>query len=65
MSHATTFQRDLWKVETENCLKLLRDEGVNIIEPDIEAFRASSSEIIKKYSDKTIGPLVEKIQAVN
>jgi TRAP-type C4-dicarboxylate transport system substrate-binding protein len=65
MEHATAFQRDLWKVETEKSLKMLRDEGVKIIEPDIEAFRASSAGIIKKYSDKVIGPLVEKIQAVN
>jgi tripartite ATP-independent transporter DctP family solute receptor len=61
---ASKFQRKLWKEDTEKCLQQLRDEGVNIIEPDHEAFRAASSEIIKKYSDATIGPLVEKIQAV-
>ncbi len=63
-THASEFQRELWKVETEKSMDQLREEGVNIIEPDLEPFRAASSGIIRKYSDKTIGPLVEKIQAV-
>lgn len=65
ITHASKFQRDLWKSETEKCLKLLRDEKINIIEPDIEAFRASSAEVVKKYSKGAVGVLVEKIQAVN
>lgn len=65
MAHSSKFQRDLWKVDTENCLKLLREQGVNIIEPDIEEFRASSSGVLKKHSNGVIGPMVGKIQAVN
>ncbi len=63
-THASVFQRKLWKEETGKSLEQLRREGVEIIEPDLESFRAASSDIIAKYSDKTIGPLIGKIQAV-
>lgn len=65
VEYASRFQRDLWKVETENCINTLRKEGVNIIEPDVESFRAASSGIISKYSDDTTGPLIRKIQEAN
>ncbi|MFM7180326.1 MAG: TRAP transporter substrate-binding protein [Verrucomicrobiales bacterium] len=64
MDHASAFQRELWKVETENSLKQLREAGVNMIEPDIGAFRASTADILGKHSKRAIEPLVEKIQAV-
>lgn len=62
---AGKFQRELWKTETENSLALLRKEGVNIIEPDPESFRAASSSIVEKYTNETTGPLIEKIRAAN
>jgi tripartite ATP-independent transporter DctP family solute receptor len=65
MDEATRFQRELWKVETENSLKQLREEGVNIIEPDGESFRAASASIIEKYTNETTRPLIEKIRAAN
>ena len=64
IAHASAFQRELWKVETENSLRELREAGVNMIEPDIEAFRASAADILQKHSKRAIEPLVEKIQAV-
>lgn len=65
VADATVFQRKLWKEETERCLQQLRDEGVNIIEPDTQLFRDAVAPIIQKYSNETTKPLIEKIQAVN
>lgn len=61
---ASEFQRKLWKEETERCLQQLRDEGVNIIEPDLQPFRDAVAPIITKYSNETTRPLIDKIQAV-
>lgn len=65
MTDAAKFQRELWKVETENSLATLRKEGVNIIEPDPASFRAASAGIIDQYTNDTTRPLIEKIRAAN
>ncbi len=65
LAEASKFQRELWKVETENSLATLRKEGVKIIEPDPAAFRDSSASIIEKYSNATTRPLIEKIRNAN
>lgn len=65
MVHAGEFQRNLWKEETERCLRQLREAGVNMIEPDEDAFRASAAGVLEKHVSRVIGPLVEKIQAVH
>jgi TRAP-type C4-dicarboxylate transport system substrate-binding protein len=65
IADAGAFQRELWKEETARSLQLLRDEGVNIVEPDPEPFRNAVTPLIRKYTDKTTGPLIEKIQGVH
>jgi tripartite ATP-independent transporter DctP family solute receptor len=65
IAESSKFQRELWKVETENSLATLRKEGVTIIEPDIELFREASAAVIDKYSNATTRPLIEKIRNAN
>jgi tripartite ATP-independent transporter DctP family solute receptor len=64
VADAGKFQRELWGVETENSLAQLRKEGVNIIEPDPESFRAASAPVVEKYTNETTRPLIDKIRAV-
>jgi tripartite ATP-independent transporter DctP family solute receptor len=64
MKDAAKFQRELWRVETENSLALLRKEGVNITEPGPESFRAASQSTVEKYTNETTRPLIENIRAV-
>jgi len=62
---ASKFQRELWKVETENSLASLRKEGVKIIEPDLKAFREASAPIVEKYTNASTRPLIERIRDTN
>jgi tripartite ATP-independent transporter DctP family solute receptor len=65
MVEAGEFQKDLWKKETENSLKRLREAGVNLIEPDADAFRAAAAAVLEKHARSSVSPLVEKIEAVH
>ncbi len=65
LADASKFQRELWKVETENSFAMLRKEGVKIVEPDLEPFRKASAAVIDKYSNATTRPLIEKIRNAN
>ena len=61
---ASLFQRKAWAEATAADLQTLRDAGVNIIEPDLAAFRAAVVPVVKKYSEGELGKLVERIQSV-
>jgi tripartite ATP-independent transporter DctP family solute receptor len=65
IAEASKFQRELWKVETENSLATLRTEGVKIVEPDPAKFREASAAVVDKYSNATTRPLIEKIRNAN
>jgi tripartite ATP-independent transporter DctP family solute receptor len=64
VADASKFQREVWAEETENCMKTLREAGVNIVEPDLAPFRAAAAPVLREYAKGVTGPLVEKIQAV-
>lgn len=65
IAEASKFQRELWKVETENSLATLREEGVKIVEPDLKKFSDASASVVDKYSNATTRPLIEKIRNAN
>ncbi|MCP5544962.1 MAG: TRAP transporter substrate-binding protein [Akkermansiaceae bacterium] len=64
IDEASEFQHELWITETQKSLDELKAAGVEIIEPDPEPFRKATEPVLRKYSDATIAPLVEKIRAI-
>lgn len=64
IDEASDFQHELWISESNKSLEELRAAGVKVTEPDPEPFRTATEPVLRKYSDATIAPLVEKIRAV-
>lgn len=58
------FQRKLWKEQTDACLKTAVENGVEIIEPDIESFREACAPIIDRDEYADVRELFAEIQEV-
>lgn len=58
------FQRDLWRKMTEECLELMRKEGVEIIAPDLGSFRAACAPILDGTDYEDVRELFTRIQEV-
>jgi TRAP-type C4-dicarboxylate transport system substrate-binding protein len=63
MADATVFQRDLWEDSTNDSLKQMVEEGVQILEPDLEAFRSSVSSVIERHATGDLRPMYERMRA--
>lgn len=55
-------QKKFWEESVSEGLKVLKDAGVEIYNPDKEAFRNKTKEIIEEFKKKSFGNLVEAIQ---
>ncbi|MCL1922235.1 MAG: TRAP transporter substrate-binding protein [Kiritimatiellaeota bacterium] len=58
------FQRELWREETERCLAFAKEQGVEVITPDLEGFRAACAPILQKKEYAGIKALYNAIQEV-
>ncbi len=58
------FQRKLWQEETERCLKVAIEGGVEIIEPDLESFRKACAPIMDMDEYADVRALYAEIQEV-
>jgi len=58
------FQRQLWKEQTDECLKQAKESGVEIITPDLESFRKACASILKMDEYADVRTLYAEIQEV-
>jgi tripartite ATP-independent transporter DctP family solute receptor len=59
------YQKGLWREATEEALRLVQEAGVEIIRPDKQAFSTRAASLLNGFrSDPEIGPLIQRIQAV-
>ena len=58
------YQRKIWAEAEENDMKKVQDEGVKIIRPDKEPFRASVKSMWDEFEGTDIGELIKQIQEV-
>jgi tripartite ATP-independent transporter DctP family solute receptor len=58
------YQRKIWAEAEENDMKKVQDEGVKIIRPDKEPFRASVKSMWDEFEGTDIGKLIKQIQEV-
>jgi tripartite ATP-independent transporter DctP family solute receptor len=63
MQEATAFQRKLWEKSTNDSLAQMASEGVEILDPDLEAFRSSVSSVIERHATGALRPMYERIRA--
>ena len=57
-------QKELWREATEEALRVVQDAGVEVIEPDKEAFLAKAAPLLDSYSrDPEVGPIVQRIRS--
>ncbi len=58
-------QKELWRKATEEALRAVQEAGVQIIRPDKEAFSTRAAPLLDRFrGDPEIGPLIQRIQAV-
>ena len=59
------YQKRLWREATEEALRKVEEAGVQIIRPDKQAFSAQAASLLDSFrADPEIGPLIQRIQAV-
>jgi len=58
------FQRQLWREETERCIAFAKEQGIEIIEPDIQSFREACATFHLQREYQELRELYERIQEV-
>ncbi|MCL1920531.1 MAG: TRAP transporter substrate-binding protein [Kiritimatiellaeota bacterium] len=58
------FQRELWREETARCIASVKEQGVEIIEPDIEGFRKACADFPSQKEYQGLKGLYDAIQEV-
>jgi tripartite ATP-independent transporter DctP family solute receptor len=61
---SSVFQRKLWAETTAEDLKKVRETGVEVIEPDIDAFVKKASAIYADFKGTSVEKLLERIREV-
>jgi tripartite ATP-independent transporter DctP family solute receptor len=56
------YQRKIWAEAEEEDMKKVQDEGVKVIRPDKEPFRASVKSVWEEFEGTDIGELIKRIQ---
>lgn len=57
-------QKELWRQATEEALQVVREAGVEVIQPDKEAFLAKAAPLLDSFAqDPEVGPLVQQIRS--
>jgi tripartite ATP-independent transporter DctP family solute receptor len=64
LSESVPFQRQLWEEYVAECLTKLEAEGVAITRPDQAAFQTAVEPMYEALQETPLGPLVERVQAV-
>lgn len=62
VKEATTYQRDFFEKKEEEILQTLKENGVNITEPDRNAFREATKNVKETVSDQVPNELIEKLE---
>lgn len=59
-------EKKLWNAAVEEDMKFLKEQGMEIIEPDIESFRKATEPLKEKLrDDKRIGDLIRRIEEIS
>jgi tripartite ATP-independent transporter DctP family solute receptor len=64
VDESVAYQREIWAEAERNDLKIVQEEGVQIIRADKEPFRISVRPIWEEFRDTEIGDLIDRIQEV-
>src|SRR5919106_542901 len=63
-SDSVTFQRKLWREQTEEALREVQKAGVKIYHPDKSAFAAAMAPMYERIEGTPVGELANRIKAV-
>jgi tripartite ATP-independent transporter DctP family solute receptor len=64
VDESVEYQRKIWAEAEEEDMKKVQDEGVKVIRPDKEPFRASVKSVWDEFEGTDIGELIKRIQEV-
>ncbi len=61
---SVVYQKQLWKEDSEEALKIVQEEGVTIYHPDKAPFREKVKQMLASYEGTEIGELIKEIDQV-
>jgi tripartite ATP-independent transporter DctP family solute receptor len=61
---SVTYQRKLWKEDTEKALEMVQKQGVKIYHPDKAAFRQKVKSMHESYNGTEVGEIMQEIDKV-
>ena len=61
---SVVYQKQLWKEDSEEALKIVQGKGVTIYHPDIAPFREKVKQMLASYEATEVGELIKKIEKV-
>lgn len=62
VDESVAYQRDQWRIDTENALAAVKAAGVEVIYPDKAPFRAAVAPMLESYVNPPLGDLIKQIQ---
>lgn len=60
---SVTYQREVWAVQSAEAMKALEEAGVQVYQPDKEAFRQQVQPLYERFEGTPVGNLVERVRA--
>ena len=61
---SVVYQKQLWKEDSEEALKIVQGKGVTIYHPDKAPFREKVKQMLASYEATEVGELIKKIEKV-
>ena len=64
VDESVVYQRELWRHDTDAALAAIEADGVVVLRPDKAPFEARVAQLLAEYESSDLGPLLERIRAV-
>ena len=64
VDESVVYQRELWRQDTDAALAAIEADGVVVLRPDKAPFEARVAQLLAEYESSDLGPLLERIRAV-
>jgi len=59
-------QRDYWKASEDESMQIVKDAGIEIIEPDLKSFQDATKDVLAEFMEvEELRPLIIKIKQLN
>jgi len=61
---SVVFQKQLWKEDSDEAIRIVKEEGVTVYNPDKGPFREKVKEMLANYEGTEVGEIIKQIEQV-